>query len=236
MSTSTIPPQNIHAARSDQRARHRFGRAEVAARYPAAFRTTGRDRHEERCLRRALRQVPAGATVLDLPCGSGRLTSLLLEHGYRVLAADSSQGMVSRARHNWLQRQTQTGACHTAVSHFTCDVMATGLPDASVDAVICNRLLHHFTEAETRRQALRELARVTNGPIIVSFFNSFALDAVKFHIKHWLRGTTPQDRIPISLAQFRADVQAAGLTVTQLLPTRWGISPQWYAVLERPYY
>ena len=38
---------------------------------------------------------------------------------------------------------------------------------------MCNRLLHHFAEPDVRIGVLRELARVSRGPVIVSFSNTF---------------------------------------------------------------
>lgn len=40
---------------------------------------------------RFLREVPAGGTILDFGCGSGRDTKYFLERGYRVTAADGSE-------------------------------------------------------------------------------------------------------------------------------------------------
>jgi hypothetical protein len=114
------------------------------------------------------------------------------------------------------------------------DVMALSLPDASVDAVVCNRLLHHYPSPEVRRRALGELARVSRGPVVVSFFCSFALSALKFFVVNRLRGVTPTDRVPIPLDEMRRDVEAVGLTVEAVLPVRWGVSPQTYVKAVRP--
>ena len=113
------------------------------------------------------------------------------------------------------------------------DVMATGYADDQFDAAICSRLFHHFSEPAARRRALGELRRITAGPVIVSFFNSFALDAWRFRWKHWRRGSRPVDRIPIPLHVFETDVEAAGLSIARQLPVRWGVSPHWYLVLRR---
>lgn len=50
-------------------------------------------------------QIPAGASVLDVGCGTGTLSVLLAEHGCRVTGVDLSPRMVERAhakglRHN----------------------------------------------------------------------------------------------------------------------------------------
>jgi SAM-dependent methyltransferase len=43
-------------------------------------------------------QLPSGSEVLDLCCGTGRLTEVLVHRGYRVTAIDNSTQMLERAR------------------------------------------------------------------------------------------------------------------------------------------
>lgn len=203
----------------------RFGTAEAAARYPSTYGPRRRHRRERNTILRLFRHIPEGARVLDLPCGTGRVTRLLLEHGFCVTAADASEPMVRLARKNHRQFQGATFEAR--------DVMQTGYSNDQFDAVFCNRLFHHFSEPATRRTALAELRRICTGPLIVSFFNAFSLDAVAFRLRHTVRRSTPDDRIPISVRTFSADVSAAGLRIKASLPVRWGISPQWYVVLCR---
>ena len=211
----------------------RFARPSVAEAYPSTYRKTGRDRRERNCILRSFRSVPAGASVLDLPCGTGRLTRLLVEHGYIVTGADSSAEMLALAEKNFREFQTSSARPVPDVSFERHDVMSTGFADDQFHAVVCNRLFHHFSEPANRRAALKELRRICRGKITVSFFNSFALDALKSRLSHWIRGTTPLDRIPIPLKEFNADIRAAGLRIESKFATRWGISPMWYLVLRR---
>ena len=195
----------------------------------AALPGTDTDRRERRCLVAALAAVPAGSAVLDLPCGTGRLLGPLCGMGYQLTAADSSAHMVDLARQHADAQRLSMPAARFVVT----DVMATPFADEAFDAVVCNRLFHHFRESEVRRQALRELRRIARGPIVVSFFRNLAWDAMTFHLKHFIRRRRPTDRIPINLSVFRRDVEAAGLTITQTLGVRPLISKNWYAVLRR---
>jgi SAM-dependent methyltransferase len=45
---------------------------------------------------RVAQAVPAGASILELGCGTGRITRQLLRLGYRVTAVDESPGMLAR--------------------------------------------------------------------------------------------------------------------------------------------
>lgn len=97
------------------------------------------------------------------------------------------------------------------------------------DAIFCNRLLHHFAQPETRRAALTELGRIARGPLVVSFFNSFALDALvrRLRKQRGIRkrhGVDPRSAVP--LRTFAADAAAAGLRIDAKIPARWGVSQQ----------
>jgi SAM-dependent methyltransferase len=218
---------------SHDAARTRFSEVDVARNYPGEFRNHRRDRRERACLLDAIRNIPAGSHVLDLPCGSGRLTRLLLEAGHTVTGADVSPKMVelARQRHsNW--RATASNNAGPAEFEIR-DVMNTGYRDGQFGGVVCNRLFHHFNEASTRRAALAELRRICDGVLVASFFNSFALDAWRFHLSHMVTRTVPNDRVPIPYRSFASDVEAAGLKIRERIAKQWGISPMWYLVMER---
>lgn len=208
----------------------RFSKEQVAHDYPSQYRNTARDRREIRGIQKSLVGVPAGAHVLDLPCGSGRLMELLLAAGYKLTCADSSPSMVELAQQRWNEIKASSSHNLSQPRFFVGNVLNTGFADNEFDAVICNRLFHHFAASETRVQALKEFARISKGPIAVSFFNSFSLDAIRFRFKHWLRGKPPKDRIPIPMNTFINDFHQAGLEVVRTIPLVWGISPMWYVV------
>jgi ubiquinone/menaquinone biosynthesis C-methylase UbiE len=83
-------------------ARNHYQAPEVARGYDRArFRSPfGRLRHalDRRALRRCLVEVPAGERVLDLACGTGRITAFLAAQGYNVVGADVSPAMLAVAR------------------------------------------------------------------------------------------------------------------------------------------
>ncbi|MEX0611224.1 MAG: class I SAM-dependent methyltransferase, partial [Pirellulales bacterium] len=160
MTTSLQSP--VRSA-SHQLARERFGRQTMAARYPSEYSNRRRDRREKACILECLNAIPAGARVLDLPCGTGRMTRLLVERGYRVTSADVSEAMLSAARENYRACQEQIGATAPTVRFELRDVLATGFAADEFDGVSCIRLFHHFAEADTRRRALSELRRICRG-------------------------------------------------------------------------
>nr|WP_320050020.1 methyltransferase domain-containing protein [uncultured Desulfuromonas sp.] len=211
----------------------RFDSVDVALKYRARKNTfTSRNRSEWNCIKKALKKVSEGAHVLDLPCGSGRLEPLLEKLGYLVTAADYSKHMVDTAMMSYMER---TGCSELPPSmRFTqSDVMHMDFTDGEFDAVICNRLLHHYPTSGLRQKVLKECARVSKGVVIISYFDNAALSSLRFHLKNLLLSRTPTDRIPIWYGTLKQDLNAAGLRCTSKYRVHKGVSPQTYLLLER---
>ena len=113
------------------------------------------------------------------------------------------------------------------------DVMRTPFADNAFDAVVCNRLFHHFREPDVRRRALVELRRICSGPIIASFFRRGTWDAMTLRFRNALHGRTLTDRIPIWRSTFEKDIRAAGLRIVRTLNVRPLISMSCYVILEK---
>lgn len=118
-----------------------------------------RERWMRRLLGRALAGLPAGSSVLDLPCGTGRFTGWLTERGYRVLSADRAERMLAEAR-----RKGGPGQ----LALLRVDAERLPLADASVDAVLMVRFLHLVGPKEARLRIFAELARVTRQRVVLS--------------------------------------------------------------------
>ncbi len=212
--------------------RERFNDEAVARDYVAKKNTlaTSKNRREMACIGAALEGLAVGSRVLDLPCGTGRLAAMLLKRGFEVVEADYSAPMIDAAK-AWYLDHPLDGESASRLRFVRQDVMHTTFDDDAFDAVICNRLLHHYPEPATRRAVLGELARICRDRLIVSYYDSFALSALKFRLRNRLRGVTPTDRIPIATSEFRRDYESCGLRLLRTLPVRYGISPQTYLVL-----
>ena len=214
-------------------ARERFSRRTVAEVYPSEYGDNWRDRREKACILECVSRIPAGAKVLDLPCGTGRMTKLLVERGYRVTGADVSQAMLSRAVENYAAYRNAQNSNAPPVQFGVQDVLATNFATDEFDGICCIRLFHHFAEADLRRRALCELRRICRGPIIVTFLNSFALDRVAYWIKAQLKRRPQLHQLPIAYRTFAADITAAGLRIDKQIAAHWGISSRWFLVLSR---
>jgi len=88
----------------------------------------------------------ASGSILDLPCGAGRMSVLLAATGrFRVVSGDYSPGMLAVARRR--------------VDHplVRCDAFALPFADATFDRVLTLRLVFHYAAPEG---ILSELARI----------------------------------------------------------------------------
>jgi len=207
-----------------------FNTKQKNEKYASALPGTALERRENRCIAKALANVPQGASMLYLPCGNGWLLPLFKTLGYKITAADSSVFMAARAR--YYGGQFRENCIDEADNFHVADIFETSFGDNYFDAVVCNHLFHHFSEAEVRQQALRELRRICTGPIIVSFFCTIAIEAVEFYVNKLLSTTRNESSI-INYKTFAKDAQKAGLAVERWMPMRPLISKQWYAVLKR---
>jgi SAM-dependent methyltransferase len=209
----------------------RFDAAPVVVQYPSAYGGSWRERREAACLRQFLATVPRASRVLDLPCGTGRLTPLLAERDLQIVGADSSPKMVEAAAANW-ERRKRDYLPSVEARFEVRQGASTGYGDGEFDAIVCNRLFHHFRESEVRVSVLREFRRICSGPMLVSYFDAFSLDALRFRLKHWWRRTQPDDRIPIPYEVMARDAALAGLTVVRSTAVLRGISPMCYLELR----
>lgn len=230
MTTSGVP------AKTYDTVRERFDDPQVALDY---LRKKGhlkgsKNRREMACIINAIEGLASNSKVLDLPCGAGRLLPMLLDKGFEVVASDYSQEMINASKGFYQDKLKNTPDKAARLSFTQQDILKTTFEDDSFDAVICNRLLHHYPEAELRRNVLTELLRITrpNGRLIVSYFSNFALSALRFHLKNKIKGVTASGRIPIWQRTFERDYQAAGWKCSGQYPVRYGVSPQTYLKLE----
>jgi ubiquinone/menaquinone biosynthesis C-methylase UbiE len=225
------PMQHAQDETSYGRTRARFDSSQAASKYAARGLDIHRHR-ESQCIREALSDLAPSSRVLDLPCGAGYLTRTIVDAGFLATAADVSVHMMERAQAAWksacLERPDRRGKAQFLVQ----DVMHTSFPDGYFDAVVCNRLFHHFCEPVMRCAALAELRRISSGPVVVFYFDRFALDAVRLASLRFIFGKFRRDRIPISTKTFVAEARSVGLELDQVLWKRWGISPQAYAVFR----
>lgn len=114
------------------------------------------DRWERTLVERTLTPL-AGLTILDLGCGTGRVTGFLAARGARVVAIDNAAAMLARCRAH--SASMRTGDDAPLPSLLQGEAPRLALRDGSMDAAVCVGLLEHLPP-EVRTRTLGELARV----------------------------------------------------------------------------
>ncbi len=124
------------------------------------------DRRERALLLRYFARIGDVETILDLPCGHGRLSDFLATRCRRLVEGDWSFTMVglNKADHG-------TDGRH----YVRASALEIPLPDRSVDVVVSFRLSHHLETQELRERHLRELFRVARKAVIVTWFSATSL-------------------------------------------------------------
>jgi ubiquinone/menaquinone biosynthesis C-methylase UbiE len=172
------------------------------------------DAMEKRTLRQVVRRAVAGIAspaVLDAPCGTGRITEILLEEGLTVVGGDISPAMIAVAQ----QKCKRFGA---AVSWRQVDLERLDIPDNSFDLVTCIRLFHHL-ETPDREAILRQLARVSRRYVLVNVAYSAAIYRMRRKLKLALGLET--SRTSSTKEEILREASAAGLRLHSMT----GIAP-----------
>jgi len=135
---------------------------------------------DKRALKRALDCLPQeDPVILDIPCGTGRITSYLVRNGYDVTAADVSAEMIAVAQDRLIDRRVRIRYIQANVAHLPfCDrafVCATAI-----------RFMGHLPSS-MRVQILRELARVSRGYVIADYCVYHPVIDMRRRIEHFLK-------------------------------------------------
>jgi ubiquinone/menaquinone biosynthesis C-methylase UbiE len=167
---------------------------------------------ERRALRRALALLPAGARVLDAPCGTGRLLPLFLDAGLRPIGGDISGEMIAVARQ-------RTSGARPPVRFSRMDFTDLPLADGAVQATFSIRFLPHIP-ADERLRMLREFRRVSQRWVIISLSISTPWHRLRRRIKAWLGHPKPV-RHPVTAGALREELRRVGLREVR----RWWTFP-----------
>jgi ubiquinone/menaquinone biosynthesis C-methylase UbiE len=158
---------------------------------------------EARAVARALAHAH-GASVLDCPCGTGRLDPLLRARFGRVVGVDRSPAMLEVYRRGHPERCAEQA-----------DAFALPFADAAFDWVVSHRLFHHLRTDEKRLALLRSLARVAREGIVLYAWLDAPLD--------------PRGRVrhkAISRAHAERLLAEAGLALEAVHYAAWPFQPK----------
>ncbi len=161
--------------------------------------------------------------ALDMPCGYGRISPLLLDLDYELVWGDVTPAMAG-ATASHLGSSSSIGA-------FGGDISALPLADNSVDLTVTIRLWHHLDDPDQRRLILSELGRVSRRWCLVSFYDSASLHKLSKGLAKKLQGRTSKISM-MSRQDFRLEAEQAGLAVCAFRAVARGLHAHTFALLE----
>jgi ubiquinone/menaquinone biosynthesis C-methylase UbiE len=162
------------------------------------------DKKEKRIIKEFMSYLPQGSLVLDLACGSGRITEFLLSQGYEVWGIDISKEMLEVAK--------KKVASFGGLAKF-CQAEAENLPFEKnfFDSATCLKLFGHIPP-EVRVKILKEVKRVTKGPFIVAYYISGPIANIKRKVRRALTGNNAL-WFPISKKCLKEEIDSANLHI-----------------------
>lgn len=223
--TSAVPtlqlkPQPRHCYRPEVQETSYEREPGYAHRYrDQRFRTgsgSSTDRRERAALRALLAVAPAPPGLwLDAPSGAGRMTAELPGPAVQL---DRDFEMVL--------------ACGEGRPRACASVHHLPFADDTFSGTLCFRLLQHIATPVERITILRELARVTRGPIVVSFFDACSLQHLRRRLRRWLGGPR-SGRSAVARPVFLRELEAAGLVPLAVRALRRFVAEQTLVLCER---
>lgn len=109
---------------------------------------------EQATVERWLTLIGSGASVLDIPVGTGRFLEMYARHGMTAIGMDVSEDMLAKAREKVPSADLRYG-----------DILAIPLSDLCVDCVVAVRIMSWLRREEMLR-ALDECARLARTWIV----------------------------------------------------------------------
>jgi uncharacterized protein YbaR (Trm112 family)/SAM-dependent methyltransferase len=120
-------------------------------------------RREYQLLERLLASQPRCRTLLELPCGGGRLSPAMAPYANLMIEADVALGQLQYGRSNSRSQTPQLW--------LTASALRIPFRDGAVDGVVCIRLCHHLPHPAERERLVGELLRVARRFVVLTFFD-----------------------------------------------------------------
>jgi len=172
----------------------------------------------------ALQLTDGVRSILDIPCGTGRFTGSLAQHGYLVFGSDISHEMMRSAAE-------KLGPHEALAGYLQADAEALPLAEAAVDCVMSIRFMFHV-DSRTRVRILREMGRVSRRWLIVDYRHRYTLRYAKRRLQRAVGfGGKPLERV--SSTQLRQEFGDAGLSIRRVLSVTRGFSDKWIVLAEK---
>lgn len=189
--------------------------------------TLGKWGHERevRAFIRALDRTYGVTTALDAPCGTGRMTRVLINKGIRVTGVDISRHMINEAK----KKIVFEGKI---IDFAEGDITDLQFKDDSFDLVTCIRLFGHVP-VNVRIRMLSEMRRVTRKWVIVNYFYVTSLTKLKRRIKRSMFHKYEGVKYSVTKSQMRREFSESRLREECITFSRRYYSEEVYTLLSK---
>jgi ubiquinone/menaquinone biosynthesis C-methylase UbiE len=151
---------------------------------------------EQRAVMKAASYCDSIKKVIDIPCGTGKMTNLLSEKYELYVGVDMSYEMIQQIHDV------------KGLTFIQGDGTAIPFADKSTDLVVSLRLIHRLP-SEVKYQFITELSRISSKYIIFSFSSSSFAHRVLLKIK-MLAGLVPEKVIAEPIDDYHAFLESRG--------------------------
>jgi ubiquinone/menaquinone biosynthesis C-methylase UbiE len=131
-------------------------------RFSRCYRTRRLNRFEKDFALRLVEMLGDGVNIVDVPCGNGRFFDIF-SNARKLTMIDYSENMLAAAKEKIGDAKN--------VEFVRADISNLPLPDDCAELCFCMRLFHHMKDDQIRLAAFKELSRISNKYVAMSFYN-----------------------------------------------------------------
>lgn len=154
--------------------------------------------------------------VLDIPCGTGRLSYFLSEQGYDLVAADISSEMLVQVK----LKEKSLGR-HQDIDLVNADAECLPFSKDAFDIVVSLRLFGHLPP-NIRKKVLGEFHRISKSRIVVAYYMQKSIQGL---LRKQRRKKAETQWYPITRADLLEEIESVGLKIEGEWPlTFYGFS------------
>ncbi|MBI4713530.1 MAG: class I SAM-dependent methyltransferase [Planctomycetes bacterium] len=156
-------------------------------------------------------------SLLDIPCGTGRIFETLLSKGVRPVGADISLEMMKASREK---------VSDNHIPLVQCDATAIPFKDGSFDVVTCLRFLTMYVPPEVRHLIFKEMGRVSRGWVIIECRHNSRWSDIWYWIATRIFGKPPVINY-FSRDEIKQELQQAGIELFRIFEPYGLFSNKW---------
>jgi len=166
---------------------------------------------EKSAIEKALKYVelPSGSRILDLPCGTGRISTYLAKKGYKITGGDISPAMVDLARLN-----TRKTGMNSSTEFHVLDAEKIDCANKEFDMVVSLRFFGH-TPPDVRIKVLNEFKRIGKKYFILAYYIKNSFQEI---VRRKRRLARDIPWFPVSSDDIEREMRQVGIRVIKAFP------------------